>query len=623
MLPKGFVQKLFNAILGQAAGVLVPAAVASAGAGNLGTASLLSTVCAAVLTTQAYREARGDQQAQTEAEATFSAAREKHSSNFAATLRSIAAGETPSGGIFSADRAKELLSLISTRADGIEEALARHESLLIHVGQWVERWCIRHETTVDQWHRRLDAQLATVSQQLDRMEGTAADRHTRVDESFRQVIAQLGEISHRLPTHDWTAEIDDAREQVRLGNLHSADALLQRLRGRHWERLSARERFRVCSNLAVLAQWRDDLPAAADLLLQAKLWQPDTPEGQCAECEALITQASPAAAPLAETLRTRHPNSSQALALWLGTRPAGTPLDELKRSVPEPMGGTLDVNYVLSNRAAWAGTFDEAEAFARRTLALDPDNARATMQLGLVLVEAVSRAAVIIDGESVVPSGTGHLPEAIDLLTTVIERVGTAVGPTTGARLRRARGRAYHLLDLDKEAERDFTAMSDLAPDDPFVQLHTAAAAGAERGPQGLDSGIDALRRHLTQDPLPETYPLLASMLAERNGPGDRIEAVQLLLEGLLELSRTQQAARTQHVVTLATLLVQSGRSDELPAIVAGLAPDFVSPLVSQFLFARAAHAMDKPEVARGHATAALALTTESSPSHERALLVL
>ena len=83
-------------------------------------------------------------------------------------------------------------------------------------------------------------------------------------------------------------EIDGYRDLIRADQPKTAIRLLENLKNRHWDRASARVRFRILGNIGAAHHQLGDSQAAADYFLEAAPYDPDAPASIANKIAALV-----------------------------------------------------------------------------------------------------------------------------------------------------------------------------------------------------------------------------------------------------------------------------------------------------------------------------------------------
>ena len=162
------------------------------------------------------------------------------------------------------------------------------------------------------------------------------------------------------------AEIDEARDFLDQHNYQLAKLLLQRIKVRSWDKLNARHKFRLLTNLAVVESSADNHKEAAELCLEAKNHQPTDELALTNEAYGyLMLGQRERAFELANKLREEFPRSARALGAFIQSAPDSTALKSLEESVPQDLRDRAEVAVALTQRALDSDELQKAEGFIR------------------------------------------------------------------------------------------------------------------------------------------------------------------------------------------------------------------------------------------------------------------
>ena len=194
-----------------------------------------------------------------------------------------------------------------------------------------------------------------------------------IAQGFRAVSTQLEAAVIATARMGLDAEIDEAETHLNSHDPQMAQVHFEKVRKRHWDELSAPQKYRVkvgVSNVA-LVQGKD--AEAGRLLLEAKSLYPESERAQINEAIGyeFIGDKEQAHA-LATELLKKYPHSAKALACWLRTAPKDAGLDQLKQKVPAALERDSEICTAITLRALDEKRFVEAEGFARLAVLGNP-----------------------------------------------------------------------------------------------------------------------------------------------------------------------------------------------------------------------------------------------------------
>ena len=163
---------------------------------------------------------------------------------------------------------------------------------------------------------------------------------------------------------------------------------------RSWDKLSARHKFRVLTNLAVVELSADNPKEAAELWLEAKKHQP-TDEMACTNEASgyLILGQRERAFELANKLREEFPRSARVLGAFIQSAPDSTALKSLEESVPQDLFDKDEVAVALTYRALDSDEPQKAEESIRAATDAKSRAAMPWLLLGQIILRSeISRS---------------------------------------------------------------------------------------------------------------------------------------------------------------------------------------------------------------------------------------
>lgn len=338
--------------------------------------------------------------------------------------------------------------------------------------------------------------------------------------SFQDTIIGQADQAH-------SAELDEVKGHLQDGKLELAISVLAKLRKTAWDRLSPRARYRWCTLLADAEHRRGNQQTAAELLIEGKSHQPldvDAIANEIMGYEILDNREK--AFELATAAIAGHPHSGPLYASAIRTSPSYSELSRLIDNVPDHLKANPEVCVSIATQYEVEVVPEKAEAAARRATALCPDDFRGWFALGEVLL-GVEFAKLEPEnapaGALPVPARIEEAREAFARAIELTSRRGS-VGAHALARIRRAS--AANFVGDTRAAHRDIEEAGRIAPSNAAVAL-AVAQMEAQRG--NLTEAVQLVRSLLLGDPtISEARFVLAQFLWERNGAGDRSEAVEL-----------------------------------------------------------------------------------------------
>lgn len=256
------------------------------------------------------------------------------------------------------------------------------------------------------------------------------------------------------------AEIERAKAAINSGSREVGWDILETLRSRQWDLLSARERYRVLALQAHVLMRRGEISEAATRFIEAASHQPDDDHAKAGlGLGRLFLGETDEAFKIANDVLGRTADS-MAGTVFVLSAPASMKAEEIARALPPALLRDADVGRHLSQRARGEGDFGQAEGYARSALSVAPDAPEAQGEVARVLLHSVV-AGLTDEPTSVSPEIRESLLEAKQLLTAALAKTPT---PQDAAQLRLDRSVVHQLLRDVKASEADLHEAYALAP---------------------------------------------------------------------------------------------------------------------------------------------------------------
>ncbi|MFC1596550.1 hypothetical protein ACFL5Q_01200 [Planctomycetota bacterium] len=371
------------------------------------------------------------------------------------------------------------------------------------------------------------------------------------------------------------SDIDAAVAYTQQGQPDVALAQLERLRKHYWDRLSARERFRVVANIGHAYDAKEEHIEAARHFIESQQFQPDDEQARCLAAigHAMLGEGEHAFG-LAAGICDDFPSSDLAHATWVRNASADRPFAKVEARVPKQIRTAVETACALCWRALQSGDYTSAESYARTAYAHDEKSRQLAEQLGMILLEAARREAAQQYSESPRLTAPDKVREAESLLARALKETPPSL-PTARARIRCYLGAICQLLGEWDEAYEHHQAAFDSDNQNPLFARNVAFAL-CER--QEESRAITVLRSTIDADESRGNLILLAHLLSARNGEGDRAEAIGLLAKQLPDLEAVESATRSDLVATLVNSYCQTNRASEAAATLDKLTPEVLAP---------------------------------------------
>lgn len=417
-------------------------------------------------------------------------------------------------------------------------------------------------------------------------------------------------------TDAYHAEIDEAKRKIEQGDYQIARYLLTKLRDQAWDKLDARRRFRVLSNMAAAHLGEAQYEKAAALFLEAKSLQPDD-ERACAN-EALAHQllGNPERAfEVATEHRKRHPNSARVVAVWVRNAPGDIPFAALETQVPDRLLNDPEVAFSLAIHAANAGALDRAEEFALKAANLNPEWAYPWLMLARIITKRQLALDLGEQGQLPTDSVVGGLGNAEEYSEKAVGLAKKERAKGVLAEALMTRGLIKEFLGKQQDAEQDGAAAYYENPTSPYV-LREYGIILANHGK--TDLAISLLRKAVQSDEGYESKYLLAVTLKSRNAPDDASEALQTFID-IAQTATPMAEGYREHILEQAVdLLTREAQWERIENLLVSTPKGTISDVALATFRAIANWRRKDQEATHKWADYALKILSPSTSRHDR-----
>lgn len=432
--------------------------------------------------------------------------------------------------------------------------------------------------------------------------------HSAVVEIREQIIGLREEVRRGagvlLPPSFVEADLNDAKQALDANDWQTARILLSRLKQRHFDELTERQKYRYFANLGATYWLEGNLAEAADNYIRCRVFQPNDEDARATEAQGYELLGNRAKAfELAQSILRDIPVSKRAFAMFIRTAPDDWTVQELESRMTALPAANAEIEVALAMRAFSNDDFERAERLAKNAVKENPEWGSAWLTLARSIHRSVySRATPLLTARPRIEN-PGRLMEAIDAFSRAIGAArGSYRGLVSDALL--GRGRAYDLLEESENAERDFEEARIQSPTDANVLFQVAWHRYSR---DDFDRAIELSRRSIELGNSGDAYVLLALSLRERRGPQDRAEAASLLLDAVQNRSVEFLPVDELFGLAIGALLAES-RFDDTATIIESMPKKISDAVLHKTFAARLAIATKETEVAVDYARAALAL---------------
>lgn len=407
--------------------------------------------------------------------------------------------------------------------------------------------------------------------------------------------------------HD--ADIDEAKQHITKHDYQLARLLLNRLRTRAWDRLTARQRYRIVVNTGAALIGEGDLTAGGRLLIEGATYQPDDPSAMAfgAFGHELLDNRSEAYR-LAGVALAQASTSAKAAAVRVRTAPDEVTFGELQRTLP-PEAIDAEAAVALALRALKEQLFSSAEDFATKATRDMADWPVGWFTLGHVYLSRETEK--LRRPHPNVPADPAHLQRAEGFFTASIDRARTyKPGHPIQVDALLSRSRARTLLTLRAGATSDIQEAYRLDPSNPYV-LEAYATHLSDEGK--FDEAIALLRHATSLADQPRHRFLLGIYLSKTGRAPDRKEAADIF-------SILAQDADFPFKIDAAAYALRAATDAtdwDLAAALIERTSKYLTPIVIITLRGLLAHAQDDEALAREFARSARDLISNGTEVNE------
>ena len=410
-------------------------------------------------------------------------------------------------------------------------------------------------------------------------------------------------------------EIDEARDYINNHEYQLAKLLLQRVRSRHVSQLTERHRFRLLTNLAVVAMGEDDWKRAADSFIEARTYQPDDETAQVNEALALqILGEREKAFTVADRLREKFPTSERLFGIWVRNAPDTMTFNDVESAIPTNVAVEGEAAVALAIRAMDCADLITAEKYARAATKSNPTWSATWSTLGIVMFQQETNRSWMAYGFGNNYYDRAKLLEAHSSFSTA---VSCAKAEKSNIRLVEALlngSKVKIFLGSDEEACADIDEAFRLLPGDPNVLIAYSQCLWSRGDARGA---IEFLRRVPTASMHDHGRMILVMLLMERGSPGDYREASELCSVLVKEPDNMTPDFR-EHVIEVG--LDAFGKDNRIHAgaeLLNELPVDTVSKVGISTLWAKFHRLAGDSEKASSSADQALEALSENTSLHD------
>jgi tetratricopeptide (TPR) repeat protein len=191
------------------------------------------------------------------------------------------------------------------------------------------------------------------------------ERAIRMEAKLLAIEGGVQSLTLRTEGDSLDTEINEARDYITKREFQLATFLLNRIQRNQGDKLDARQRFRVISNLGAAALGLGKAEAAAKLFLEAAPLQPNDERAKTNEVFAYFLVGDLKTCHSRSTqLRIEHPGSARLAFLWLASAPDDIPFSILELGINAVLCTDPEVAVALARRALTQFDFEKAAHYS-------------------------------------------------------------------------------------------------------------------------------------------------------------------------------------------------------------------------------------------------------------------
>jgi len=435
-------------------------------------------------------------------------------------------------------------------------------------------------------------------------------------EQLSEVQVSIESIAAEKSTGSIDSELDEAKQCVEHREFQRARLILNRLRDRKWDQLSARQKFRLLSNTAASHLGENEEQKAARLFLDAKKWQPDDERACANEARAYqLLKDSDRAFKLAAAYRRQFPNSVRIAAIWIHNAPTGFSYESVEKDIPEIFLDDSEVSVALAHRAGRDRDYESAIRLAEKTIKNKPDWSYPHLLVAKIILEKHGSETLATFGQMFYTSNDVHLHKAQTACSRAISLAESGEDKHLQAEALLTRGLVREIMDDKVRSEEDIREAYRLNPHNQRVIYNFAIILVRK---DDINEAIRLLREAIAMTDEDHTFFLLAAALAKRMGPGDEEEASKLLVNGAKSARPMQPGFREEVIDRAMNLLVKGQRWEEVQLMLDEIPDGSISAVYHATLEAHLYLRQGKQEEAFDSANDALTAVSGNTSRHDK-----
>lgn len=353
------------------------------------------------------------------------------------------------------------------------------------------------------------------------------ERAIRMEANLLAIQGGVQSLTARADGDSLESQINEARDCITKRDFQLATFLLNRIQRDHGDKLDARQRFRLTSNLGAAALGLGKAEVAAKLFLEAAPLQPNDEQAKINEVFAyllvgdLVTCHAKAA-----QLRNEHPGTARLAFLWLASAPNTVPFSELESEINAVLRTDPEVSLALARKALTEFDFEKASQYSTTAALAAPKWSQPQLALAQI---SLGRALHVQMGFRPKPAAQEpSLLEAEEACSRALELAIEEKDDLTQIAALVLRVDIRLLRKKTPDAERDAERAAYLNAEEPGVMLALAQVRFAF---DRIDEAIVVLQRAFELHSRPDVAFVYAQALQKRSRDTDLDVALRVFLQ--------------------------------------------------------------------------------------------
>lgn len=354
----------------------------------------------------------------------------------------------------------------------------------------------------------------------------AAQRHLEIrapEAVIKSVRNAVSEVVAPIASGMAHSDLDEVASFLEKGELVEARLVLRRSRSRYWGDFTEGQKSRWFTLEADVALREGRNEDAAKSLLAAYDHARDDERATVNAATAYHLLGDDKAVSIATLARQRFPSSRTAWAISIEVAPSAKEALEMARAVPSYLRETPEVALAVAARPELRQEFPE---YLDLAVSLAPENVRGWFNLGIACV-ARETQKLDPDAWGAEELNEAQLLRAVSVFDKLIELCKAQGRPALQSDALVQRARTYAVLGKSAQAHQDLERAIALEPNSRPAKFLRATIYAED---QLFEPAIVILRELVQRGEMDESAFLLAIVLWNRNGPGDREESTRLMI---------------------------------------------------------------------------------------------